>query len=77
MAAQLPLLVGMAEPNDGAEVAPRPNNIVGLNLARLHQSQYIWAASEVANANGGAWGYITILLTNQDRDSSAPAHLLQ
>jgi hypothetical protein len=91
VAAQLPLLVGMAEAQeeqpalDGpppqeehqALVAPPPNNIVGLNLARLHQPRFIWAAAQIANANGGSWGYVTILLTNQDRDSQLPRHLLQ
>ena len=77
VAAQLPLLVGMAEAKEAVEPAPPPNNIVGLNLARLHQSRFIWAASEIVNANGGAWGYVTILLTNQDRSASSPEHLLQ
>ena len=77
MAAQLPLLVGMAEPEQRPEPAPPQNNIVGLNLARLHQPQYVWAAGQIANANGGSWGYVTILLTNQDRSSGLPEHLLQ
>jgi hypothetical protein len=79
VAVQLPLLVGMADADRQYEAAPPPppNNIVGLNLARLHQSRFIWAAADIANANGGAWGYITILLTNQDRDSELPEHLLQ
>jgi len=67
----------MVEAEEAPAPAPAPNNIVGLNLARLHQPRYIWAASEVANANGGAWGYVTILLTNQDRNVSSPEHLLQ
>ena len=67
----------MAEPEQREELAPSPNNIVGLNLARLHQPRYIWVAGQIANANGGAWGYVTVLLTNQDRDSSLPEHLLQ
>ncbi|MCC6179527.1 MAG: SH3 domain-containing protein [Chloroflexi bacterium] len=46
-----------------------PNNIVGLNLARLHQERYIWAASDLINANGGDWGYITVVLTAEDRDT--------
>jgi hypothetical protein len=77
VAAQLPLLVGMAEADQRPEVSPPPNNIVGLNLARLHHPRFIGAAAEIANANGGAWGYVTILLTNQDRDSVLPEHLLQ
>ena len=82
VAAQLPLLVGMAAPETRAEAtassagaspetAPGlpPNNIVGLNLARLHQPRFIWVAGQIANANGGAWGYVTVLLTRQERDS--------
>jgi hypothetical protein len=56
VAAQFPLLVGMAAPEPAPGPAPPPNNIVGLNLARLHQARFIWAASEIANANGGSWG---------------------
>ena len=48
--------------------APVPNNIVGLNLARRHQPSYIAAAADIVNANGGAWGYATVLLTREDRD---------
>lgn len=47
---------------------PIPNNIVGLNIARLHQPLYIWAASDLVNANGGDWGYLTVVWTMQDRD---------
>ncbi|MCC7367177.1 MAG: SH3 domain-containing protein [Chloroflexi bacterium] len=47
---------------------PIPNNIVGLNVARLHQPIYIWATSDVVNANGGDWGYITVVWTVADRE---------
>jgi hypothetical protein len=47
---------------------PIPNNIVGLNVARLHQPIYVWATSDVVNANGGDWGYITVVWTMQDRE---------
>ena len=67
----------MAEPNAVAGPAPSSNNIVGLNLARLRQPHYIRTAGEIANANGGSWGYVTILLTNQDRNASAPEYVLQ
>ena len=73
----LPLLVGAAEPEQREDRPPLPNNIVGLNLARLHQPRYIWAAAEVVNANGGSWGYVTILLTTQDRDSAVADYMLQ
>ncbi|MFN8635816.1 MAG: hypothetical protein U0893_18360 [Chloroflexota bacterium] len=79
VAAQLPLLVGMAEAEQQQPAAPPlpPNNIVGLNLARRHQPQYIRAAGDVVNANGGAWGYVTILFTRQDRDAELAVHALQ
>jgi hypothetical protein len=80
-AAHLPLLVGMAEPEqrrDPPSAAPTPNNIVGLNLARRTQPQYIRVAGQIANANGGSWGYVTVLLTNQERDDAVlPEHVLQ
>ena len=46
-----------------------PNNIVGLNVARLHQPIYVWATSDVVNANGGDWGYITVVWTIEDREA--------
>lgn len=55
-----------------------PNNIVGLNLARLQQERYIWAASDLVNANGGDWGYITVTWTIEDRErDQADWHLQQ
>jgi hypothetical protein len=79
VAAQLPLLVGMAEPEQRPEPAAAvPNNIVGLNVARRTQSQYIRVTGQIANANGGSWGYVTVLLTNQERDDAVlPEHVLQ
>jgi hypothetical protein len=73
----VPLLVGWAAPEQQPASAMLPNNIVGLNLARLHQPRYIWAAADVVNANGGAWGYVTILLTNADRDNELADFQLQ
>lgn len=48
---------------------PIPNNIVGLNVARLHQPIYVWATSDTVNANGGDWGYITVVWTIEDREA--------
>ena len=56
---------------------PIPNNIVGLNVARLHQPNYIWATSDVVNANGGDWGYITVVWTIQDREDRMAEYNLQ
>jgi hypothetical protein len=72
-----PLLIGAAEPEQRQDAPHPPNNIVGLNLARLHQPRYIWAAADLVNANGGAWGYVTILLTREDRDSPFAEFQLQ
>ena len=64
-----------------ADAAPgevlHPNNIVGLNLARRRQPDYVWAAGELANANGGAWGYVTVVWTADDRDLPLGDMLLQ
>jgi hypothetical protein len=72
----MPLLIGAAEPERWPSRST-PNNIVGLNLARLHQPRYVWAAADVVNANGGAWGYVTVLLTNADRDDDLADFQLQ
>src|SRR3954447_25024189 len=54
-----------------------PNNIVGLNVARLRQDRYLEVTSNLVNANGGDWGYVTVVWTAQERDSSAADYLLQ
>lgn len=81
MAAQVPLLFSLAEAEarvaSAQSLPPTNNNIVGLNIARHHSPRYIWAAADVANANGGSWGYLTILLTREDRDDPLSAHALQ
>ena len=69
----VPLLVGWTDAEQRPARALPPNNIVGLNLARLHQPRYIWATADVVNANGGAWGYVTVLLTNNDASPAPPA----
>src|SRR5262245_54365398 len=69
--------VARAEQQSGPSASSAPNNIVGLNLARLHQDNFIWAAADIVNANGGAWGYVTVLLTREDRDLPTAAYELQ
>ncbi|MCC6174812.1 MAG: hypothetical protein IT305_05880 [Chloroflexi bacterium] len=64
----------LATPTSDSMVA---NNIVGLNLARHHAPAYIKAAADVVNANGGDWGYVTVLLTYDERDVPRAADLLQ
>jgi hypothetical protein len=56
---------------------PGGNNIVGLNVARLRRDRYIWAAAELVNANGGDWGYLTVVFTASERDSPQGEQLLQ
>lgn len=56
---------------------PIPNNIVGLNVARLHQPIYVWATSDAVNANGGDWGYITVVWTIEDREARNAEYNLQ
>src|SRR4051812_41710610 len=58
------------EPVVSADDGSVPNNIVGLNVARLHQDTYIYVAAELVNSNGGDWGYLTVVWTAQDRDNS-------
>ncbi len=65
------------EPVASADDGSVPNNIVGLNVARLHQDKYVYVASELVNANGGDWGYLTVVWTAQDRDNGGGDFLLQ
>jgi hypothetical protein len=53
------------------------NNVVGLNVARLRRDRYIYAAADLVNANGGDWGYLTVVFTAQERDSAQGEQLLQ
>jgi hypothetical protein len=62
-------------PSDGSMLVPAPsdqgpprNNIFGLNVGRLKQRLYIWAAADMANASGGDWGYLTSVWTIEDRE---------
>jgi hypothetical protein len=58
-------------------VVPSGNNIIGLNVARLRRDRYIWAAAELVNANGGDWGYLTVVFTATERDGPAGEQLLR
>jgi hypothetical protein len=53
------------------------NNIVGLNVARLRRDRYVEAAAELVNANGGDWGYLTVVFTAEERDSATGDQLLR
>jgi hypothetical protein len=74
VSAQVPDDAGTGEP---AGPPSNRNNIVGLNVARLMQPLYIWAASDLVNANGGDWGYITVVWTIEDREARMAEYNLQ
>src|SRR5215207_9207963 len=57
---------GAVAPQQAA--APSENNIIGLNVARLRKDRYIYAAADLVNANGGDWGYLTVVFTASERD---------
>lgn len=46
---------------------PPPNNPVGINLTRWTDLPYLRATAELVNSNGGDWGYVTMLLLDEDR----------
>src|SRR5687768_12588600 len=56
---------------------PDGNNVIGLNVARLRKDRYIWAAAELVNANGGDWGYLTVVFTAAERDTAQGEVFLQ
>ena len=58
-------------------VVPSGNNIVGLNVARLRRDRYICAAADLVNANGGDWGYLTVVFTADERDTPQGEIFLQ
>ena len=43
------------------------NNIYGIHLAQPHP-QDIQAASDLVNSNGGKWGYVTLVIQENDRN---------
>src|SRR4051794_12179718 len=57
-------------------VVPSGNNIIGLNVARLRRDRYISAAADLVNANGGDWGYLTVVFTATERDAGTGDQLL-
>ena len=42
---------GSEGPSQG--IVPTGNNVVGLNVARLRNDRYVYAAADLVNANGG------------------------
>lgn len=45
----------------------RANNIYGIHLAQPHYDD-LKKASELANSNGGDWGYVTLVIQENDRN---------
>lgn len=48
-------------------VVAAPNNIYGIHLAQPHLED-LRAAADLVNANGGKWGYVTMVIQENDRD---------
>lgn len=57
-------LLGMTA---GGVFAAEANNIYGIHLAQPH-AEDIKAAADLVNSNGGDWGYITLVIQENDRD---------
>lgn len=57
------LLMGMASRKI---YATAPNNIYGIHLAQPH-FQDIQFAADLVNSNGGKWGYVTLVIQENDR----------
>lgn len=45
----------------------RPNNIYGIHLAQPHPED-LKKAAELVNSSGGDWGYVTLVIQENDRD---------
>ena len=42
------------------------NNKVGINVIRYFDTRYLSAVSQIVNSSGGDWGYVTVLLLEED-----------
>lgn len=49
------------------KVLSNENNIFGIHLAQPHYEELV-SASKLVNANGGDWGYVTLVIQENDRD---------
>ncbi len=47
----------------------RANNKIGIHLA-IPDENDMKKASELVNSNGGKWGYVTIVIPEDDRDKN-------
>lgn len=69
-------LVLAVAPADGAVAQDQPvvesaNNIVGINVVRWTDPPVLRATAELVNSNGGDWGYVTLLVGDDDRREPA------
>ncbi|PIV62699.1 hypothetical protein COS12_01355, partial [Candidatus Roizmanbacteria bacterium CG01_land_8_20_14_3_00_33_9] len=53
-------------PSIDATESGRPNNKFGIHLAQPHHDE-IKKAAELVNSNGGDWGYVTLIIQENDR----------
>ena len=51
------------------EDASRPNNKFGIHIAKPHDED-IRKAAELVNGNGGAWGYVTVVMREDELNKS-------
>ncbi len=48
-----------------------PNNKVGINVIRWFDAQHLSAVSKIVNSSGGDWGYVLVLLVDEDWQNPA------
>ncbi len=66
------LVVSLVSFAPGAHAeASLPNNKVGINVIRWFDDRYLSAASKIVNSSGGDWGYVGVLLVDEDRQNPA------
>ncbi len=63
----LPLLLLIVVPYVHAADSPQPNNKFGIHLAQP-DTDNLEKAAELVNSNGGDWGYVTLVIQENDRD---------
>ncbi len=48
-----------------------PNNKMGINVIRWFDARYLNAVSQIVDSSGGDWGYVNVLLVDEDRKDPA------
>lgn len=54
-------------PPSVASAQERPNNKFGIHIAKPHDED-VEKAAELVNGNGGGWGYVTVVMQEDDRN---------